>query len=93
MHAFARHRTDYGARVGVENVRLRRVGDVQPVRGGIHGQIVPPAIATDGNFFQEMIAWVRGSICAEHGHARHGHKTQRNKRKIFSWIYFHSQNV
>ena len=43
----------------VNDQHLRTVGDIEAVGIGIHGEIIPAAIASEGDFLQKMVGVIR----------------------------------
>ena len=55
-----RHFADYRFGVQVDDDNLGGVGDIEPSRGRVDREIVPPAFATYGNVFLEHVRTVGG---------------------------------
>ena len=51
--------TGDGVRGKVNDQHLRAVGDIEAVGVGIHGEIIPAAIAGEGDFLQKMVGFIR----------------------------------
>jgi len=78
--------------VHVKNHDVRRMGDIQALRGLIHNQIVPAAFTRDRNGTRDLVSrsgW-RGDTCLANGSSkkREANRESRKQRKSQNSCFF-----